>query len=65
MTLTTLNMKTVILPTLPEDGFMPSPERCEAVITPKTKAIVLVTPNNPVRTRSVLSKLTKRLTGSR
>lgn len=47
MTLTTLNMKTVILPTLPEDGFMPSPERCEALITPKTKAIVLVTPNNP------------------
>jgi len=47
MTLTTLNMKTVILPTRPEDGFMPSPERCETLITSKTKAIVLVTPNNP------------------
>ena len=28
---------------------MPSPEACESLITPKTKAIVLVTPNNPVR----------------
>ncbi|CCM05119.1 uncharacterized protein FIBRA_07327 [Fibroporia radiculosa] len=47
MTLTTLNIKPVILPTRPEDAFMPSPERCERLITPKTKAIVLVTPNNP------------------
>ncbi|KAH9928106.1 PLP-dependent transferase [Fomitopsis serialis] len=47
MTLTTLNIKTVLLPTRPEDGFMPSIEVCEALITSKTKAIVLVTPNNP------------------
>ncbi|KAL6301640.1 pyridoxal phosphate-dependent transferase [Sparassis latifolia] len=31
----------VSLETSPEDGFMPSPERCAALITPKTKAIVL------------------------
>ncbi|TFY64188.1 hypothetical protein EVJ58_g2791 [Rhodofomes roseus] len=47
MTLTTLNIKTVLLPTRPEDGFMPSIPVCESLITPKTKAIVLVTPNNP------------------
>ncbi|KZT02371.1 PLP-dependent transferase [Laetiporus sulphureus 93-53] len=47
MTLTTLNIKPVILPTRSEEGFMPSPERCASLITPKTKAIILVSPNNP------------------
>ncbi|EPS99007.1 hypothetical protein FOMPIDRAFT_1164550 [Fomitopsis schrenkii] len=47
MTLTTLGIKTVLLPTRPDDGFMPSPEACESLITPRTKAVVLVTPNNP------------------
>ncbi|KAG6812439.1 hypothetical protein H0H92_002905 [Tricholoma furcatifolium] len=37
----------VPLHTLPEDGFIPSIERCRTLITPKTKAIALVTPNNP------------------
>lgn len=47
MTLTLLGIKTVLLTTCPEDGFTPSVERCRQLITPKTKAIVLVTPNNP------------------
>ncbi|PPQ93426.1 hypothetical protein CVT25_004498 [Psilocybe cyanescens] len=47
MTLTLLGIKTVALKTYPEDGFTPSVERCRDLITPKTKAIVLVTPNNP------------------
>ncbi|PCH37679.1 PLP-dependent transferase [Wolfiporia cocos MD-104 SS10] len=47
MTLTSLSITPVLLLTRPEDHFLPSPERCEALITSKTKAIVLVTPNNP------------------
>ncbi|KAI0949766.1 hypothetical protein AcV7_008437 [Taiwanofungus camphoratus] len=47
MTLTMLNMNVVQLPTFAEDGFLPSPERCATLITPKTRAIVLVSPNNP------------------
>ncbi|KAJ7440272.1 pyridoxal phosphate-dependent transferase [Mycena latifolia] len=31
----------------PEDGFTPSVSDCTALITPKTRAIVLITPNNP------------------
>ncbi|KAF8079283.1 pyridoxal phosphate-dependent transferase [Lyophyllum atratum] len=47
MDLTLLGIKPVPLQTLPEDGFTPSIERCRALITPRTKAIALVTPNNP------------------
>ncbi|KAG5638509.1 hypothetical protein H0H81_012314, partial [Sphagnurus paluster] len=47
MDLTLLGVKPVPLQTLPEDGFTPSVERCRTLITPKTKAIALVTPNNP------------------
>ncbi|KAF5384801.1 hypothetical protein D9615_000943 [Tricholomella constricta] len=47
MDLTLLGVTPVPLQTLPEDGFMPSVERCRALITPRTKAIALVTPNNP------------------
>ncbi|EMD40082.1 hypothetical protein CERSUDRAFT_151007 [Gelatoporia subvermispora B] len=47
MTLSMLGVNTVVLKTSSEEGFMPSPERCVALITPKTKAIVLVSPNNP------------------
>ncbi|KDR86090.1 hypothetical protein GALMADRAFT_53968 [Galerina marginata CBS 339.88] len=47
MTLNLLGVKTVPLKTRPEDGFTPSVDRCRALITSKTKAIVLVTPNNP------------------
>ncbi|KAI8986309.1 PLP-dependent transferase [Trametes punicea] len=47
MTLTMLGIKPVLLHTYAREGFLPSPERCAALITEKTKAIVLVTPNNP------------------
>ncbi|KAI0330865.1 PLP-dependent transferase [Cubamyces sp. BRFM 1775] len=47
MTLTMLGIKPVLLHTYAQEGFLPSPERCAALITEKTKAIVLVTPNNP------------------
>ncbi|KAM5541286.1 hypothetical protein V8D89_005215 [Ganoderma adspersum] len=47
MTLTMLGAKPVSLHTSAKEGFLPSAERCAALITPKTKAIVLVTPNNP------------------
>ncbi|KAF8899420.1 pyridoxal phosphate-dependent transferase [Infundibulicybe gibba] len=47
MDLTLLGIKPVPLQTTPEDGFIPSVERCRDLITPKTKAIALVTPNNP------------------
>ncbi|KAH8836044.1 pyridoxal phosphate-dependent transferase [Flagelloscypha sp. PMI_526] len=47
MTLTLHGIKPIPLQTLPEDGFVPSVEACEKLITPKTKAIALVTPNNP------------------
>lgn len=30
-----------------EDGFVPDPERLEAALTPRTRAVVLVSPNNP------------------
>lgn len=46
MTLTQLGIKTVPLPCLPPT-FIPSPADCLALITPKTRAILLVTPNNP------------------
>lgn len=47
MTLNLLGAKAVPLPTLPEDGFSPSVKRCRELITQRTKAISLVTPNNP------------------
>ncbi|PPQ74953.1 hypothetical protein CVT26_011665 [Gymnopilus dilepis] len=47
MTLNLLGVRTVPLQTRPEDGFTPSVDHCRPLITPKTKAIVLVTPNNP------------------
>ncbi|KAF9048244.1 PLP-dependent transferase [Hymenopellis radicata] len=40
MTLTLLGIK--------PRSFLPSPQKCKALITSKTKAIALVTPNNPV-----------------
>lgn len=35
------------LPCRAADGFLPDPERAAALIGPRTRAIVLVTPNNP------------------
>lgn len=37
----------VVVETLPENEFMPTPESLEAKITPKTKALVLNSPSNP------------------
>lgn len=48
MTLTMLGVKAIPLGTDPENRFLPSTAECEKLITPRTKAIVLVTPNNPV-----------------
>ncbi|KAF8956476.1 pyridoxal phosphate-dependent transferase [Flammula alnicola] len=47
MALNLLGMKAIPLKTRAEDGFTPSVERCRDLISSKTKAIVLVTPNNP------------------
>ncbi|KAF7367118.1 Aspartate aminotransferase [Mycena sanguinolenta] len=47
MTLTMLGITTVPLKTRPEDGFIPSVSECQTLITSKTRAIVLITPNNP------------------
>ncbi|KIM38215.1 hypothetical protein M413DRAFT_447962 [Hebeloma cylindrosporum] len=47
MALNLLGMKAIPLKTRPTDGFMPFVDACRALISPKTKAIVLVTPNNP------------------
>lgn len=33
--------------TLPEEGFVPDPERVRRAITPRTKALVVNSPNNP------------------
>ncbi|KAL1660741.1 pyridoxal phosphate-dependent transferase [Schizophyllum commune] len=62
MTLSMLGLETVGLKTYPEDGFQPSVERCEKLITAKTKAIALVTPNNPtgaVYSPSLLAKFAR------
>ncbi|CAA9272691.1 MAG: Aspartate aminotransferase, partial [uncultured Chloroflexia bacterium] len=37
----------VLVPTMPEDGFDLNPEVVERAITPRTKALLLVTPSNP------------------
>jgi len=47
MALNLLGMKAIPLKTRPENGFMPSVDVCRTLIGLKTKAIVLVTPNNP------------------
>ncbi|KAF9222808.1 PLP-dependent transferase [Gyrodon lividus] len=47
MSLNLLSIKSVPLYTRSDNGFLPSPVECEKLITSKTKAIALVTPNNP------------------
>ncbi|MCW3476185.1 aminotransferase [Limobrevibacterium gyesilva] len=47
MALTMHGIETVPLPCRPEDGFIPDPDRAAALIDARTRAIVLVTPNNP------------------
>ncbi len=52
----------VEIPTFVEDGFQVKPERVEAAITPRTKAILLGYPNNPtgaVCTREVLLEIAR------
>lgn len=51
-----LGVKTVPLQTYARDRFYPSPELCEKLITDKTKAIVLVSPNNPVRSTDSVAR---------
>jgi aminotransferase len=46
--------KTVSLVTSPKDGFRAHPDAVRALITPRTKAILLVSPNNPAA--SVISR---------
>ncbi|KAJ3759197.1 PLP-dependent transferase [Lentinula raphanica] len=47
MTLTLLGITPVPLITSPESSFLPSPTLASTLITSKTRAIALVTPNNP------------------
>ncbi|KAF8442109.1 PLP-dependent transferase [Boletus edulis BED1] len=47
MSLNLLGIKSVPLRTRSDQGFLPSPDECKRLITSKTKAITLVTPNNP------------------
>ncbi|CAE6461063.1 unnamed protein product [Rhizoctonia solani] len=47
MTLRMLGIEPVALPVSIEAGFLPTVENAERLITPRTKAIALVTPNNP------------------
>ena len=44
----------VTIPTGPETNFTPKPEQIEAAVTPKTRAIMLCSPNNP--TGAVMAK---------
>ncbi|KAL5634777.1 hypothetical protein ACGC1H_002716 [Rhizoctonia solani] len=47
MTLRILGIEPIALPVSIEAGFLPSAEHTEQLITPRTKAVVLVSPNNP------------------
>jgi aspartate/methionine/tyrosine aminotransferase len=47
MALTMRGTAAIPLPCLPEDGFVPDPDRAAALIDPRVRALVLVTPNNP------------------
>lgn len=47
MTLSMLGVEPRALPCRAQDGFLPDPARAEALIDARTRAILLVTPNNP------------------
>lgn len=57
----TLNGGTAVhYPCRPENGFCPDPEEVAALVTPRTRAIVVINPNNPtgaVYPRALLEKL--------
>jgi alanine-synthesizing transaminase len=49
-------------PCRPENGFVPDPDEVEALVTSRTKALVLISPNNPtgaVYPREVLERLVR------
>ena len=49
-------------PCRPENGFVPDPAEIEALVTPRTRAIVIVNPNNPtgaVYPRTVLAAIAR------
>ena len=47
MALTMQGLEALPLPCRAADGFVPDPERAAALLTPRTRAIVLISPNNP------------------
>ncbi|AEB10798.1 pyridoxal phosphate-dependent aminotransferase [Marinithermus hydrothermalis] len=52
----------VVVPTAPEAGFIPDPDAVRAKVTPRTKALVVNSPNNPtgaVYPREVLEALAR------
>ena len=52
--------RAVHYPCRPENGFVPDPAEIEALITPRTRAIVVINPNNPtgaVYPRAVLERI--------
>jgi alanine-synthesizing transaminase len=54
--------KVVHYPCRPENGFIPDPEELATLITPRTRALVVINPNNPtgaVYPRSVLEGLAR------
>ncbi len=59
----TLNRgRAVHYPCRPENGFVPDPEEVARLVTPRTRAIVIINPNNPsgaVYPRSVLGQLAR------
>lgn len=57
----------VILSTKPEEGFRIDPERVKELITPKTRMLILNSPNNPtgaVQTKGDLKEIAKILEGT-
>ncbi|HTY51165.1 MAG TPA: aminotransferase class I/II-fold pyridoxal phosphate-dependent enzyme, partial [Steroidobacteraceae bacterium] len=54
--------RAVHYPCRPEHGFVPDPAAVEALVTPRTRAIVVINPNNPtgaVYPRAVLAELAR------